>query len=184
MRKIIIIAIGIYAIVFGVLCPGQLLFSSLSGAKVDVAEIQIQHFHAALSRLNQDLGRYPTTAEGLPALLNCLPSLQCQLWDGPYMTTLPYDPWNVPYRYQSDLKSNPPQIYSSGRDRISHSNGNDIDDINSWDEQQKWRQQYASHFPYQYNDWRCQLLFSFFLMVLLYLMLPKIKSEIERLRSK
>jgi general secretion pathway protein G len=53
----------------------------------------------ALDSFRVDCGRYPTTAEGLPALTNAvgLPG-----WRGPYIIALLPDPWRRPYAYQWD----------------------------------------------------------------------------------
>ena len=60
------------------------------------------HLHAltiALSKFKEDTGRYPTEAEGLNALMNRPPALTT--WRGPYLPTLPTDPWQHPYIYHA-----------------------------------------------------------------------------------
>ena len=69
-------------------------------ARVTTAELQIENLHGALKSYRLDIGRYPTTEQGLAALMKAPTQVQ-DYWHGPYLDKeLPSDPWNTPYRYR------------------------------------------------------------------------------------
>jgi general secretion pathway protein G len=78
------------------------------------------------------MGNYPSTAEGLQALI-AAPAGKEGRWTGPYLTEtkLPLDPWGNPYQYAFPGTHNKerPDIWSRGPD------GQDgtADDIGNWD---------------------------------------------------
>ncbi|MBL9200095.1 MAG: type II secretion system protein GspG [Opitutaceae bacterium] len=78
----------------------------------------------------KDVGRYPTTEEGLSALLRA-PQGAVQLWKGPYISSdrLPLDPWGREYQYRSPaLKSKSGyDVWSLGPDGVLSA-----DDIGNW----------------------------------------------------
>jgi hypothetical protein len=78
---------------------------------------------------------YPTTAEGLAALLNCPTNIASNRWRGPYLDRNQTDPWGDDYVYRCPgiHKTNGYDLYSCGADGISKSGGSDLDDINNWD---------------------------------------------------
>ncbi len=87
----------------------------------------------SLTRYRIDLGDYPTTAEGLNALLTA-PSNKSERWRGPYAETpggkLPLDPWGEPYRYRYPGTKNKGgyDLYSVGVDKADGTE----DDIGNW----------------------------------------------------
>jgi len=84
-----------------------------------------------------DCGRYPTTEEGLKVLISRPDNIPPKDWRGPYFdpAEVPKDPWGRGYVYRFPGIHNPDgfDLYSCGRDGISKSGGNDLDDINNWD---------------------------------------------------
>jgi len=92
-------------------------------AKVDLAVLR-----SALDMFEIDCGRYPTTQEGLPALLERPANLND--WKGPYIKQMPIDPWGNKYTYVCPGKHNPKQldVFSPGPDGKA---GTD-DDIGNW----------------------------------------------------
>jgi general secretion pathway protein G len=80
---------------------------------------------AALQRFHTDTGRYPTSAEGLLALLAQPPNTR--LWHGPYLSRPPTDKWGIPYLYLSPGTDHPDSfdLTSSGPNGVP----NDDDDI-------------------------------------------------------
>lgn len=65
------------------------------------AEIFVREkLSAPLTAFRLSVGRYPTTQEGLGALLKAPDSIK-KLWNGPYIDDVPNDPWGNPYRYES-----------------------------------------------------------------------------------
>lgn len=95
---------------------GPRFFGRADVAKVQAAETQIEMMRSALNLFYLDMGRFPSTQEGLAALLR-KPS-EAKFWQGPYLDNeLPKDPWQNPYKYElkrSGLSQF--SIYSLGAD--------------------------------------------------------------------
>jgi general secretion pathway protein G len=85
-------------------------------AKGDAAKIEIGQIGQALDLYKLEVGRYPTTQEGLQALISA-PS-GAPNWNGPYWkkSTLPKDPWGNEYKYTAPAQSGPYEITSYGAD--------------------------------------------------------------------
>lgn len=86
---------------------------------------------APLLAFRKDVGRYPTTDEGLAALI-AAPAGTEEKWKGPYIPpATPLDPWRREYRYQFPGLKNPNgfDLWSLGRDGIKSD-----DDIGNWKE--------------------------------------------------
>ena len=94
-------------------------------------------FKVALNYFSNDCGRYPTTAEGFTALINCPTNILSGRWHGPYIDPpkIPQDVWHHDYVYRCPgiHNTNGYDLYSCGYDGISKSGGDDLDDINNWD---------------------------------------------------
>ncbi len=103
-------------------------------AKITAAGVQIESFGTGLSQFEVACGRYPTTTEGLYALLQAPADVQSE-WSGPYLerNTIPLDPWGSEYQYRCPGQYNPDgyDIYSFGPDGKL---GGD-DDITNWSEE-------------------------------------------------
>jgi general secretion pathway protein G len=101
-------------------------------AEVRAAAAQIANFGTALDTFRLDVGRYPTTQEGLGAL-NQRPS-GTDRWDGPYLkTNPPADPWSRPYFYRSPGEGGRPyDLYSLGADGSPGGDGPNRD-VTSWE---------------------------------------------------
>lgn len=79
---------------------GPKYFAQLGKTETKVAKAQIDSFGKALDTFRLDVGRYPTTSEGLNALLTQPPGVA--KWNGPYLDkAAPVDPWGKPYIYKS-----------------------------------------------------------------------------------
>ncbi len=101
-------------------------------AKLKATRAQIELFATALDTFRLDVGRYPTTEEGLQALRQKPGGLD--RWDGPYLKKdLPLDPWNRPYVYKSPGDHGPYDILSYGADGVPGGDG-DNRDITSWEQ--------------------------------------------------
>lgn len=100
-------------------------------AKVTGTRTQIANFETALSAFEIDLSRYPTTTEGLRALVQ-KPTSDSDGWLQPYLSReeIPNDPWGneYVYRYPGQYNENGYDLYSVGPD---HKLGGD-DDITNW----------------------------------------------------
>jgi general secretion pathway protein G len=75
-------------------------------ARVTVARTHVAELAVALGAFKLDLGRYPTTAEGLRALVEA-PSPNAKGWQGPYVLEMRRDPWGNDYLYQCPGRRNP-----------------------------------------------------------------------------
>jgi general secretion pathway protein G len=95
---------------------GPRVLNYLGESKVKAARIQIQSFAAALDLFYLDAGRYPSSAEGLAALVR--PTGGLAGWNGPYLKggSLPNDPWGTPYVYRSPGEHGVYDIVSYGAD--------------------------------------------------------------------
>lgn len=79
---------------------GPKYFSQLGRSEQQVAKAQIESFAKALDTFRLDNGRYPTTSEGLGALLN--KPANAANWHGPYLSKeVPLDPWGKAYAYKA-----------------------------------------------------------------------------------
>jgi len=82
---------------------------------VTAVRAQIDGFEKALDSYRLDNGRYPTTEQGLNALLTKPADLP--KWNGPYLRkAVPLDPWGNPYRYKSPAEKGDYEILSYGKD--------------------------------------------------------------------
>ena len=102
-------------------------------AKITAAKTQIAQMEVALDAFEIDISRYPTTAEGLRALVE-RPASDATEWQQPYLKRdVPKDPWGneYVYRYPGQYNENGYDLYSTGPDRKL---GGD-DDITNWSEE-------------------------------------------------
>jgi general secretion pathway protein G len=109
-----LVVITIIGLIMGLIGPRVLNY--LSESKVKAAKIQMQSFSSALDLFNLDAGRYPSTAEGLAALVRRTPGVAA--WNGPYLRggKVPEDPWNNPYIYRAPGEHGAYDIMSLGSD--------------------------------------------------------------------
>jgi general secretion pathway protein G len=122
---IVIIIIGLIA---ALVAPR--FFGKLTIAKQKAAKVQIGHFETAVDAFRLDVGRYPTSEEGLKALRE-KPS-GADNWQGPYLPKeIPVDPWGAPYIYKSPGEKEDYEIISYGLDKAPGGTGEN-EDIVSW----------------------------------------------------
>jgi general secretion pathway protein G len=124
-----LVVITIIAMVMGLVGPRVL--SYLTESKVKTARIQIQSLESALDLFFLDAGRYPSTSEGLAALME-RPGANV-FWNGPYLkgSVVPFDPWGTSYVYRSPGQHGPYDIISLGADKQEGGVGVEAD-ITSW----------------------------------------------------
>ncbi|HEX2100197.1 MAG TPA: type II secretion system protein GspG, partial [Candidatus Synoicihabitans sp.] len=103
----------------------------LSGSQVDVARIFVrQSMKLPLTSYRIHLGDYPSTAEGLEALVTA-PANKGDRWRGPYLDGgVPLDPWgeSYVYRYPGTKNKGLYDLYSKGPDKTADT----ADDIGNW----------------------------------------------------
>jgi general secretion pathway protein G len=107
------------------------VMSYLDRAKSDSAKIQISNISTALDLYRLDVGRYPSTSEGLSGLVNR--PTAADRWNGPYVKKEEslIDPWNEPYGYRSPGQHGAYDLYSLGADKAEGGEGEDRD-VTSW----------------------------------------------------
>ncbi|MGO9171667.1 MAG: type II secretion system major pseudopilin GspG [Rhodomicrobium sp.] len=126
----LLIVLSIIGLIVGLVGPRVLGY--LETSKVKSARLQIDNFGKALDLYFLDAGRYPTTADGLDALVR-KPAAAAN-WAGPYLKgdKVPADPWGNRYNYRSPGEHGKYDLYSYGADGRDGGTGNDAD-ITSWD---------------------------------------------------
>ena len=121
---VVIIIIGLIA---ALVAPR--FFGKVEQSKVKAAQAQIELFGAALDQFRLDVGRYPTTSEGLSVLRE---KGGMENWNGPYLKKeVPPDPWGHPYVYTSPGAHDDYDLVSYGADGTSGGE-NENQDIVSW----------------------------------------------------
>jgi general secretion pathway protein G len=109
---------------------GPKLFAQIGKSEVKVARAQIEALGKALDQYRLDLGRYPSTDEGLAALNN-KPAGDAR-WSGPYLgKAVPRDPWGHDYAYRAPGEHGDYDLLSWGRDGRPGGSGEDADLV-SW----------------------------------------------------
>lgn len=107
---VVIVIIGLLTAVVG-----PRLFSQLGKSEQSAAKAQIDALGKALDTYRLDIGRYPSTEQGLQALA-AKPEAENK-WNGPYMQkAIPPDPWGKPYVYRSPGQAGDFDLLSYGKD--------------------------------------------------------------------
>jgi len=123
---LVLVIIGLLAALVG-----PTLYQRIKPAKEAAARAQIENFATALDGYFVDVGRYPSTQEGLKAL-RAKPE-STDKWIGPYLKKeVPMDPWGHAYIYRAPGRSGGYEIVSYGADGREGGEGENAD-INSWE---------------------------------------------------
>jgi general secretion pathway protein G len=124
----LLVVMAIIGLLAGFVAPRY--FAQVGRSQVKVARAQIDALDKALDQFRLDLGRYPTTEEGLQALV-VQPSGEPS-WHGPYLKKgVPPDPWGRPYAYQQPGSHNGDfDLQSYGKDGRPGGTGEDADITN------------------------------------------------------
>ena len=109
-----LVVLAIISLIVGLIGPR--IISYLSDSKVKAAQIQMENIASALDLYYLDTNHYPTTAEGLPALVQKPAS--APTWNGPYLKSASAltDPWGHPYVYKFPGQSGPFDLGAMGPD--------------------------------------------------------------------
>ena len=126
----LLVVLAILGLIAGLVGPQ--IMKQLGSAKTDTAKLQIEDLGAALDIFYLENGRYPTSQEGLNALVEKPAGLDN--WNGPYLKkkNVPKDPWQNDYQYQSPGQNGEYDLYSYGADKQPGGDGKNRD-INSWE---------------------------------------------------
>jgi len=125
----ILVVITIIGLIMGLVGPRVLNY--LTESKAKAAKIQIESFASSLDLFFLDAGRYPSSSEGLGALVQRPGNISG--WNGPYLKggNLPPDPWGNAYIYRSPGQHGAYDIVSFGADGQEGGSGT-AGDITSW----------------------------------------------------
>jgi general secretion pathway protein G len=109
-----LVVIAIIALIAAILTPS--LLGQLGRSRAKAAQLQLDATAAAVEVFRTDVGRYPTQAEGLQALVKDPGTLTG--WTGPYLrdTKALSDPWNDPLKYNVDSEGRSFFVESLGAD--------------------------------------------------------------------
>lgn len=120
----LLVVLAILGLLAGLVGPRVL--SQLGGAKSKTAALQISDVDKALELLKLDVGRFPSTEEGLGSLVT-RPAGMASGWAGPYLKgALPVDPWGRPYQYKLNADGSV-EIVSLGADGAPGGEGENTD---------------------------------------------------------
>ena len=94
---------------------GPRFFSQIGKSEVNTAKAQVDAFEKGLDQYRLDVGRYPSSEQGLQALM-AAPAGESR-WQGPYLRkAVPADPWGNAYRYRHPGEHGEYDIFSYGAD--------------------------------------------------------------------
>ena len=106
---VVMVIIGLLA---GLVAPRY--FEQIGKSNTKIARAQIESLGKALDQYRLDVGAYPTTEEGLQALMT--KPQDAPHWSGPYLQkAVPPDPWDRPYQYRSPGEHGDYDLYSYGK---------------------------------------------------------------------
>lgn len=109
---------------------GPKFFAQIGKAENKTARAQIDALGKALDQYRIDTGRYPSTEQGLAALVVKPPNEP--RWSGPYLTKgVPTDPWGRPYLYKIPGDHGEYDLLSYGKDG-QPGGGGDAEDVTNW----------------------------------------------------
>jgi len=122
---VVVIVIGILAATIV-----QKFIGTTHDAKVATAKGNIAELDSALERYNVQMDTYPSTEEGLKALVE-KPANDDGKWRGPYIKMLRPDPWGKPFQYKfpGTHHASGPDLWTSDPDKA---NGSESAEIGNW----------------------------------------------------
>ena len=126
----ILVVLTLIGIVMGIV--GGNYLGQGEKAKQKAAKIEIEQIGQTLDMFKLEVGRYPTTQEGLQALITAPTGVSN--WNGPYWkkSTLPKDPWTNEYKYASPGQHGNYDLWSYGADGKEGGDATNKD-ITSWE---------------------------------------------------
>ncbi len=126
----LLVVLAIIGLLAGLVGPQ--VMKHLGGSKTKAAKVQVEELAGALDMYRIDVGSYPTTEQGLKALVE--KPANVSIWNGPYLrkNKVPQDPWLKDYHYVSPGKHGKFDVFSYGADGREGGEGEDSDLV-SWE---------------------------------------------------
>ncbi|WP_018175273.1 MULTISPECIES: type II secretion system major pseudopilin GspG [unclassified Thioalkalivibrio] len=124
---VVLVILGLLA---GLVGPQVMRY--LSDSKTQTAALQIQEIESALDLYRIDVGSYPTSDQGLEALVNEPEGVRN--WNGSYLrrSQVPLDPWGNPFNYRSPGEHGSFDIWTYGADGQPGGEGEN-QPVTNWD---------------------------------------------------
>jgi general secretion pathway protein G len=125
----LLVVLAIMALLAAIVAPQVLKY--LGSSRTQTAKVQIQNIQSALELFQVDVGRYPTQAEGLDALV--VAPAAAPGWDGPYLKKADglKDPWTRPYLYRIPGQKGQVDVYTLGSDN-AEGGSREAKDVGNW----------------------------------------------------
>jgi len=129
IRGFTLIELLVVLVILGLLAGlvGPRVVKHLGDSKTKAAMLQIEELSSALDLYRLEVGTYPSTDEGLQALVER--PTGADRWDGPYLrkTTIRDDPWGHAYVYRYPGDHGIFDLYSLGADNADGGDGENRD---------------------------------------------------------
>jgi general secretion pathway protein G len=124
---VVLVILGLLA---GLVGPNVMKY--VGSSKVEVAKAQLEDLSAGLDLFKLDVGRYPSSEEGLQVLVEGNDTIRG--WNGPYLRKkrVPLDPWNNDFIYAIPGQDSDYDLISLGADGEAEGTGENAD-LNAWD---------------------------------------------------
>ena len=132
-RGFTLIEIMVVVIILGILAAivAPNVIGRVGDAQIQAAKQDLRGVENALKLYRLDNFNYPSSEQGLEALVNKPADPNIRNWKGPYLDRLPKDPWANPYLYLNPGNNGEIDIYTLGRDGRPGGEGEDAD-IGNW----------------------------------------------------
>ena len=126
----LLVVLAILGLLAGLVGPQ--LIKHLGESKTKAAKLQIEELSSSLDMYRLDVGKYPSTDEGLNALVEAPGT--AKVWNGPYLKKkkVPLDPWSNPYHYAFPGQHGKFDVFTLGADNAEGGDGEDVDVV-SWE---------------------------------------------------
>ncbi|HPB75405.1 MAG TPA: type II secretion system major pseudopilin GspG [Chromatiaceae bacterium] len=126
----LLVVLAILGLLVGLVGPQ--VMKTLGSSKTKTARLQIEDLSAALDIYRLEVGRYPTTNDGLQALVENTAGVPN--WNGPYLkkSQVPKDPWGFDYQYRSPGQNGSFDLWALGADNREGGDGEN-QDVLGWE---------------------------------------------------
>ena len=124
----LLVVLGIIALLAAVVAPQVIRY--VGDARVETARVQLKNIESALELYYLDAGQYPTTEQGLNALVSAPAGVEA--WHGPYIKLKKgiVDPWGQAFNCKQPGEHGALDVFTLGRDKAVGGEGEDRDILN------------------------------------------------------